>query len=313
MAQDTDHDLTIEISNTVPGVPVPPPARAFLVHIFPPGPTLGIRYALIDKPMELGRDAECHICIDDSSVSRHHARFIPDGDGFSVIDLQSTNGTSVNKLPITHCKLNDGDDIRVGNCIYRFLASGNVEAQYHEEIHRLTITDVLTHISNRRHLLHCLNRELLRSARYHRPLALVLFDIDHFKKINDRFGHLGGDFTLRELAHCVEGTIRKEGMVARFGGEEFAVLLPEANLEMGLNAGERIRCLVENHIFEYAQTCYSITVSLGVAAIAGNQVLTLEELIEQADALLYQAKREGRNRMVGRTIDLELNHVVLAQ
>jgi len=273
---------------------------------------LGSRYALSDKPMDLGRDTACEVSIDDPSVSRHHARFIPEGDGFIVIDLHSTNGTSVNKVAITQCKLKDGDDLRVGNCIYRYLASGNVEAQYHEEIHRLTITDVLTHISNRRHLLQCLKKELVRCARYHRPMALVLFDIDHFKEINDRFGHLGGDFTLRELAHCVVGTIRKEGLVSRFGGDEFAVLLPEANLEMGLNAAERIRSLVDNHTFKYDQSCFAITVSLGVAATAGDLDLTPEEIIVQVDTLLYQAKREGRNRVCGRTLDPELKHELMA-
>ncbi len=299
MSHDTDHDLTIEIANTLPGVPVLSPVRAYLVHIYPPGANLGLRHALTDRAMVLGRDPGCDITIDDSSVSRHHARFLPDGDGFTVVDLDSTNGTSVNKVAITECRLKDGDDLRFGNCIYRYLASGNVEAQYHEELHQLVITDVLTHISNRRHLMHCLDRELLRSARYQRPLAIVMFDVDHFRIINEHHGHLGGDFTLRELAQCVQGIIRKEGMVARYGGEEFAVVLPEANLEMGMHAAERIRDRVVNHPFEYAGRPFSVTVSLGVAATSGQELLTPEEFIDQADRLLYQAKRDGRNRVVG--------------
>jgi diguanylate cyclase (GGDEF)-like protein len=177
------------------------------------------------------------------------------------------------------------------------LSSGNVEAQYHEEIHRLTIIDVLTHIPNRRHLFQFLERELLRSARYHRPLAIVLFDIDHFKAVNDRFGHLGGDFTLKELAGQVRATVRKEGLFARFGGEEFAVVLPEADLAVALNVAERIRSRIDHHAFAYAGATFSITVSIGVAATDGKQVLTAEEIIAQADAHLYQAKREGRNRV----------------
>jgi diguanylate cyclase (GGDEF)-like protein len=301
MAQDTDHDLTIEISNTVPGRPGLVNARAYLVHIYPPGLSLGTRYSLGDAPVLLGRDLKCDICIDDPSVSRHHARFQPDGDGFCVIDLQSTNGTSVNKVPVTQCKLKDGDDLRVGNCIYRFLASGNVEAQYHEEIHRLTVIDVLTHIPNRRYFLQFLERELLRSARYQRPLALVLFDIDNFKAVNDHFGHLGGDFTLRELAVCIQGTIRKEGLFARYGGEEFAVVLPEADLPIAMNVAERIRTRIEQHPFQYEGSAFSITVSLGVAATTGRASVTTDELISQADAHLYQAKRSGRNRVVATT------------
>lgn len=297
MRQDTDHDLTVEIANTIPFEGGAANTRAYLVHIYPPGLSLGTRFALGDIPMVLGRDIKCDICVDDPSISRFHARIQPEGDGYTVVDLQSTNGTAVNRVRIATQKLKDGDDLRFGNCIYRFLSSGNVEAQYHEEIHRLTIIDVLTHVPNRRHLLQFLERELLRSARYHRPLAFVLLDVDHFKAVNDRFGHLGGDFTLKELAGKVKATIRKEGLFGRFGGEEFAVVLPEADLAVGLNVAERIRARIEQHVFQYAGTAFSITVSMGVAATDGGQVITPEELIARADLQLYQAKREGRNRV----------------
>src|SRR5262249_36342539 len=266
MPQDTDHDLTIEIANTLPGTEGIVNARAYLVHIYPPGLSLGTRYVLGDMPVLLGRDIKCDICIDDPSVSRVHARFQPDGEGFRVIDLQSTNGTSVNRVRVRENKLKDGDDLRFGNCIYRFLASSNVEAQYHEEIHRLTIIDVLTHIPNRRYLMQVLDRELLRSARYQRPVALVLFDVDHFKAVNDRFGHLGGDFTLKELAGQVQGTLRKEVTFARYGGEEFAVVLPEADLAVGMNVAERIRGRIEQHMFRYGGIPFFLTVTLDVAA-----------------------------------------------
>src|SRR5438552_8298891 len=124
------------------------------------------------------------------------------------------------------CRLKDGDYLRVGNCICRFLAGGNVEAQYHEEIYRLTIIDALTEIPNKRFFLEFLDRELARTVRYHRPLSLILFDIDKFKVINDQLGHLAGDFTLREMASSLKAAIRKEELFARYGGEEFAVVLP---------------------------------------------------------------------------------------
>jgi diguanylate cyclase (GGDEF)-like protein len=297
--RDTDHDLTIEISNTVPvRADTSAPTTAYLVHIYPPGPSLGTRYALTGSPAVLGREPDCDICINDASVSRRHAAFQPSPDGYTVVDLQSTNGTSVNKIAISQCKLKDGDDLRVGNCIYRFLASSNVEAQYHEEIYRLSTSDALTHIPNRRYLLQFLERELLRSARYHRPLALILFDIDHFKDINDKLGHLGGDFTLRELSVCVQGVLRKEGVFARFGGEEFAIVLPEATLEVARHVAERIRGHVEGHPFQYGDRVYSVTISLGVAATTGNELLTSEEFLHLADDNLYDAKRRGRNRVV---------------
>ncbi len=212
--------------------------------------------------------------------------------------LQSTNGTFVNDVPASICKLKDGDYLRVGNCIYRFLAGGNVEAEYHEEIYRLTIIDALTDIHNKRYLLEFLDRELSRSARYLRPLSLIMFDIDRFKGINDEFGHLGGDFTLRELAACVKGSIRKEELFARYGGEEFVIVLPETPQENGIFVAERLRGLVEHHLFQYEGKAYPVTVSLGVAATNGDEALTPLDLIRQADEKLYNAKNSGRNRVV---------------
>jgi diguanylate cyclase (GGDEF)-like protein len=161
------------------------------------------------------------------------------------------------------------------------------------------LNDPLTNIPNRRCLLQVLERELLHVGLYLRPLALVLFDIDHFKAVNDRFGHLGGDFTLHELAISIGGMIPQKGLFARYGGEEFAVVLPEADLEIGLNVAERLRAQVANQTFHYDGTSFSMTVSLGVTTTAGNQFFTADEFLYRADANLYQAKRTGRNRVVG--------------
>jgi two-component system, cell cycle response regulator len=200
-------------------------------------------------------------------------------------------------VPASICKLKDGDYLRVGNCIYRFLAGGNVEAEYHEEIYRLTIIDALTDIHNKRYLLEFLDRELSRSARYARPRALVLFDVDRFKTVNEEMGHLGGDFTLRELAACVKGSIRKEELFARYGGEEFVIVLPETTQENGTLVAERLRQLIERHLFQYEGKAYPVTISLGVAATTGDQALTPHDLIRVADEKLYQAKNAGRNRV----------------
>jgi diguanylate cyclase (GGDEF)-like protein len=292
-------ERTTETWVTAPQRPVSAAGReACVVHIYPTGPGMGTRYPLRDTPVVLGRGNDCDIRINDHSVSRRHARIQPSADGYYAVDLQSTNGTFVNDVVASVSKLRDGDYLRVGNCIYRFLAGGNVEAEYHEEIYRLTIIDALTDIHNKRYLLDFLDRELARSARYGRPLALILFDIDHFKGVNDDMGHLCGDFTLRELAACVKGVIRKEELFARYGGEEFAIVLPETTLEGGLAAAERIRHRVFDHPFQYEDKKYQVTVSLGVAVTSGEPVLTPAELLALADEKLYQAKREGRNRVV---------------
>jgi diguanylate cyclase (GGDEF)-like protein len=256
---------------------------------------MGTRYLLGDVALVVGRGAEADIRIYDNSVSRRHARVQPGTDGYYAIDLQSTNGTFVNDAPASMHKLKDGDYLRVGNAIYRFLAGGNVEAEYHEEIYRLTIIDGLTDVPNKRYLLEFLDRELARSERYHRPLALLLFDIDHFKAVNDRMGHLGGDFTLRELAARVKAGIRKEELFARYGGEEFAVVLPETTREGAVPIAERLRSLVEAQPFTYDGREYAVTVSIGVATTTGEEALTPGELLRRADERLYQAKRDGRN------------------
>ncbi len=283
---------------TVPSrVPSVAGREACLVHIYPTGPGMGTRYLLGDTALVLGRGSDSDIRINDNSVSRRHARIQPGADGYYAIDLQSTNGTFVNDTPASMYKLKDGDYLRVGNCIYRFLAGGNVEADYHEEIYRLTIIDGLTEIHNKRYLMEFLDRELARCERYGRPLALLLFDIDHFKSVNDQMGHLGGDFTLRELALRVKRGVRKEELFARYGGEEFVIVLPETTRAGALPIAERIRGLVEAEPFAYEKHTYSLTVSIGVATTEGTEQLTPVELLRRADERLYQAKRDGRNRV----------------
>lgn len=285
---------------TAPKRPAAPSNRAAcLVHIYPTGPGMGSRHMLGDAPMFLGRDNECDISIDDPSVSRRHARIQPGIDGHYAVDLQSTNGTFVNDRPATMYKLKDGDYLRVGNWIFRYLTGGNVEAEYHEEIYRLTIVDGLTGINNKRFFLEFLDRELARSARHTRPVSLVMFDIDHFKAINDQLGHLGGDYTLRELSACIKEAIRKEELFARYGGEEFVVVLPETGHEGATNMAERIRQIVEKHAFQFEGKSFPVTISLGVVTTDGDDTMTPTELIRLSDEKLYQAKNAGRNQVVG--------------
>jgi two-component system cell cycle response regulator len=255
------------------------------------------RFPLTDTPVVLGRSNDCEIRINDHSVSRRHARIQPSADGYYAVDLQSTNGTYVNDVPASMYKLKDGDYLRVGNCIYRFLMGGNVEAEYHEEIYRLTIIDGLTDIHNKRYFLEFLDRELARSSRYDRPLTLVMFDIDKFKNINDDMGHLGGDFTLRELSARIKGNIRKEELFARYGGEEFSIVLPETKLEGALILAERLLKVVSQTPFQFEDRVFNVTISGGIATTCGEKDITPVELIRRVDAKLYEAKETGRNKV----------------
>lgn len=274
--------------------------EACLVHIYPTGPSMGCRYPLSERSLMLGRGEDCDIRLQDHSVSRRHARIEPTTEGYFVHDQQSTNGTFVNDRQLESAwLLQDGDYLRVGNCIYRYLAGGNIEAEYHEEIYRLTIVDALTEIHNKRYFLDFLGRQLSLATRYARPLALAIFDIDKFKSINDQLGHLCGDATLRELAHRVKKAVRKDDLFARYGGEEFAIVMPETVRKDAVQVAEQLRKLVERHPFEYASHQYKVTISVGVSASTGEEWQASSELIRIADENLYQAKRQGRNRVVG--------------
>ncbi len=273
---------------------------ACLVHIYPSGPEMGQRYSLGETPLIIGRCDDCDIPIQDRSISRNHARIDPTPDGVYVSDLVSTNGTFINDRPIKGTQvINDGDYLRVGNCIYRFLAGGNIESEYHEELYRLTIVDGLTKIHNRRYLFDFLDRELIRSARHARPLAFLLFDIDRFKAVNDKIGHLAGDFALRELSAIIRTMIRREDLFARYGGEEFAAVLVETPLEEARLFAQRLREMVERHTFRFEQQVFRVTISIGVTCTAGDTSMTTKDLIHIADRRLYEAKLAGRNRIVG--------------
>jgi diguanylate cyclase (GGDEF)-like protein len=278
--------------------PQPPASGACLVYIYPTGPGIGRRFLLTAAQLLLGRDEECDISLDDPSVSRRHAHVVPATDGCYAVDLDSKNGTFVNERPVTRQRLRDGDYLRVGSSIFRFLDSGNVEAAYHEEIYRLTILDALTGLPNRRHLAEFLTRELIRAARYRRPVGLVLIDMDRFKSINDELGHLGGDAVLRELATLLRQRAAPGDLASRYGGEEFALALVESSPEAALATAEELRAGIERHPFTYAGQSLTLTASLGVATSGPGQV-DPDELLRRSDEKLYQAKRAGGNRVAG--------------
>lgn len=270
---------------------------ACLVHIYPTGPDMGTRYPLTEVSLILGRDPACDITIHDEFVSRNHARIQPCPDGHQVVDLHSTNGTFVNEFRVTAQKLKDGDSIRFGTSICRYLSGNNVEAQYHEEIRRLSEIDALTGAHNQRSFLEYLELELERSARSAQMLALVLFDLDKFKGINDQLGHLGGDYTLRELACCIAELVRPGDFFARYGGEEFTIVLPQTTLDDAVERAERFRQAVEHYSFCYEGKSYPVTISLGVAWVESGQEVSPAELLRRADEKMYEAKNGGRNRV----------------
>lgn len=269
-----------------------------IVVIYTKQPTLlGKRYVLDTSPTRLGRGADNEIVLDGDSVSRRHAAFERRNDGWYVLDAGSTNGTYLNDTQLRGAEmLSNGDRVKVGPTIFKFLSGADVEGQYHEEIYKLTIIDGLTQAYNARYLYESLEREMIRGRRHDRPLSVLMFDIDHFKRINDVHGHLAGDFVLKELARIVQQRVRRDEVFARYGGEEFSVLLPETSLEGALALAETLRQRVEEHTFAFQDDAIRATISIG--AVQMNDLdRAANDLIKRADELLYQAKRGGRNRV----------------
>lgn len=295
MCPDSESERT-RVTRAIEGPSLIRPGSACIVVIY--GPDLGRRIELGTAPFQIGRSARNDLFIDQESVSRNHARITFDGRTHWVQDMNSTNGTFLNDEAIREHELRDGDQIRIGQTILKFMTGENVELAYHEEIYRLMTVDGLTQIYNRRYFDEALEREFNRSKRYSRTLSIIVFDIDHFKRVNDTHGHLAGDGLLRQLASTVKSRLRREDVYARTGGEEFGILLPEIPLEGARTTAEKVRRIVETMQVKFDQLVIPCTVSLGVTATDGTEQVGTE-LYQRADGNLYTAKNNGRNRVVG--------------
>ena len=283
-----------------------PTGDACLVNLHPPGPDIGRRIPLSSLQYIVGRDADAGFVVGRSSVSRQHARLFCDDDGtWFVEDLNSTNGTFVNEVRIRGAQqLNDSDQVRFGDAIYKFLSGSNIESAYHEAIHNMAIQDGMTGIHNKRFFMEFMEREIAVAARHGHPLTLVMFDVDHFKKVNDTHGHLAGDAVLKDLTARIRPRIRREDLFARYGGEEFACVLPSTALPGGIVFAEHLRGLIEERPCMFDGKGISFTISLGVTTLHRESGVDPAGLIKRADDNLYAAKRGGRNRVVPTLADL---------
>jgi diguanylate cyclase (GGDEF)-like protein len=268
-----------------------------LVQIY--GDGLGTRIDLLSGTTRFGREEDNDVVLELDSVSRRHCEITVGSGLVAVRDLGSTNGTFVCDTRLVEgqsVELHGGDLVQIGAAIYKFLQGGNVEAAYHDEIYKSSVVDPLTRVYNRRYLFDHLAREIARAHRHGSSLALILFDIDHFKQINDQYGHLAGDAVLRELAELVRSNVRREDCCARYGGEEFAISSIENDLDSSCVLAEKLRGLVEAHDFVYQGNRIPVSISLGIALLT-DDMEEPSELVGAADARLYEAKRLGRNRV----------------
>lgn len=273
----------------------PQTACVVVIH----GEGLGKRIDVGERPIVVGRSHESDLQIAHPSVSRQHCSIWREAGGYRVRDLGATNRTRVNERAVDSSELTDGDHITVGETILKFISHASVEARYHEEVYQLATLDALTELCNRRHFLELLEKEIARAQRHARPLALAILDVDHFKRINDEHGHIAGDGVLRQIAEILRQHVRGEDIAARIGGEEFAVLLPEAASEAALAFAERLRVAIAAGEFAPGGKRRALTISIGLAELSPAHA-TRSDLMRAADAALYEAKESGRNRVCRR-------------
>jgi len=293
---------TDEVKTRVTGLNEPPvgvsSGQACLVVIHASLPSeLGRRFVL-DKPvLNIGRGRNNDIVMSSDAVSRWHSKLEQRGTQVFACDLGSTNGTFVNdeaRLSAER-RLNGGDLIKVGDTIFKYLSGDDVEAQYHEVVFRMAVTDGLTNLSNRQQLDTLLGEEIARVQRQGRKLSILMVDIDHFKSVNDKYGHLAGDSVLRGVAAIMQKRLRPTDKLGRYGGEEFCAILVDTGLSDAVTVAEELRDSVEMRVFAADDKQVNVTISIGVADWRAGMVR--DDLYHAADMMLYSAKHGGRNRV----------------
>ena len=202
--------------------------------------------------------------------------------------------------------LSHGDKILLGSTtILKFSYHDKLDEMFQRQMSESALRDGLTKTFNKRYLSERLESEFTYAARHATPLALLFLDIDHFKKINDAYGHPGGDFVLTELSKLIADTLRAEDILARYGGEEFAIISRGNDVATGQAMAEGLRAMVDAHSFVYDGQPIRVTISVGVAGTPNASVQSPADLIAVADEMMYEAKRSGRNRVCARNNSAE--------
>ncbi|HEV7644057.1 MAG TPA: GGDEF domain-containing protein [Pyrinomonadaceae bacterium] len=275
--------------------------------VFLNGDSMSMSVPLEREEVIMGRALGADVRLNDFKVSRQHASITTIYEAekgetkYLLTDLDSKNGTFINGEKIDREWLHNGDKIGVGELLLRFEQLDEIDREYHRQIRRLVTHDDLTGLHSSRSFFSELRRETARSAAEKRPFCVLMLDVDHFKNVNDTYGHLTGSHTLEELGGCITKNLRTGDVAARFGGEEFAAFLLDAELIQGLVAAERIRQSIEEAQFSVVRQgkktdTHQVTISIGVSSFPTDSKDPIE-LVEMADSALYRAKRAGRNRV----------------
>ena len=242
---------------------------------------------LLQGKSVIGRGNEADIRLEDEMISRR--------------DLESTNGTFVDgTLLSTHPKVIESENrLQIGKMVLKIDFKDPSEEAFDRELFEAATTDPLTKIPNRRSFVERALGELACARRKNLYAHAVMCDVDHFKRVNDTWGHQAGDMILRAIAQIFSRNKRESDLFARYGGEEFVFLLTEMSKADALKSAERLRKAVENYRFSFEDKAIPVTISLGVASFKGKDIPTIDAMITAADKYLYYAKDHGRNQVVG--------------
>ena len=274
------------------------PGSPYLLVIV--GSRAGEMFRLAKSATLIGRSPYADVRLEDDGISRRHAVLVSNAAGVTLRDLNSANGTYCNGTQIAApIQLTNGDKISMGGTtVLKFAYQDALEEQFNRQLYESAVRDGLTGLYNRRYLDDRLRAEMTYTLRHQAAFALMIADIDHFKRVNDEHGHQVGDATLREVARRLSSSIRGEDVIARYGGEEFAILCRDAEELEATILAERLRLAVAHDLSTPDQPRLRVTISIGIAVAPTVGVSDVSELIRAADAALYEAKRHGRNRSV---------------
>ena len=290
-------DIT-RVQDSPPGTTRTPTSRDQAYLIVLAGSAMGEMFKIVRPQTIIGRGQTAQVRMMDDGISREHCEIQVEGDSMILHDLGSTNGTFCRGLRVDRHVLEDGDKILVGSStVLKFTYHDSLDEVFQRQMYESALRDDLTKTFNKKYFTDRLESEFAFAMRTKADLSLVVFDLDHFKNINDTYGHPVGDLVLSDMAQGVAVLIRAEDVFARVGGEEFAVICRGADGVQGLAVAERVRQSVAGQKFTADDNTIPVAVSAGVASIPDTRIADAQALIAAADHALYEAKRTGRNRV----------------
>lgn len=296
---DNEEDRTVLVQSTSIKESSPAESRDRFLLVRIEGESLGQVTLLQTGEFVIGRAQSAALCVVDPGVSRHHARLVRGPRNYVIQDMGSANGTYVGGQQIDEKELVDGDIIQLGPTVmYRYSVTDADQQAMLEHLYDASVTDALTAAYNREYFDTRLASELAYARRHEAPLSLIILDVDHFKAVNDEYGHRVGDQVLVSLVRTIRPALRTEDVFCRYGGEEFAIILRTTDVEQAACVAERVRHIMAELRIENAAGDFGITISLGCASLKCCDTQTAESLIAVADRRLYQAKNSGRNQVV---------------